>query len=148
MYFTFPARQWRESGDWGAVPQEGYSVLTHLPTSETQKEMETLTFVGNFDLQPTCNKSSQVAPTRPAAVVPVREEEGLTFVGNFTHPPNITQDEINALLNSTKAPVSGCAASHGVSSSQKTLPNPTLPRSSDSGMKRCAQPFTSKTIPR
>ena len=98
--------------------------VPHLRTVESH--------VGNFPLpQPTSVRSSQVAYTRPA---PVKKMGSLKFVGNFTHPPNITQDQLSALLNSKKVPISGCAASCSVATTQKTLHNPTMPHDSDGGI--------------
>ncbi|KAL2085770.1 hypothetical protein ACEWY4_019090 [Coilia grayii] len=115
------SKLYRESRDWYAGAQDEYCVMANLTTSRPH-------FVGNFNHpQPTSIRSSQVAPTRPAAVAPVRREEILTFVGNFTHPPNITQDQLLTLLNSAKTPDSGCVANHGVPSTMKGIPKPSLP---------------------
>ncbi|KAG5268251.1 hypothetical protein AALO_G00210000 [Alosa alosa] len=132
-------RHWRETGNFCAHPQDMSSVLVNLPIPVPQMEQETSTFTGNFPLQPASVRSSQVALTRPPAVAPVRVEESLTFVGNFTHAPDVTQDQLIALLGSARG--SGCAASHGVSSTQRIL-NPTLPRSSYSGNVKHAHPST------
>ncbi|XP_041924040.1 uncharacterized protein LOC121688489 isoform X2 [Alosa sapidissima] len=139
----FPAAlQRKECGDWCTVAQGVRSVTANvLLTSVPQKEVETITFVGNFPLQPTSVESSHLFPTRLAAAAPVRKES-LTFVGNFTHSPDVTQDQFIALLNSAEAPVSGNAASHGATSTQKTLLNPTMPLSSNSGIMKHNHPST------
>ncbi|XP_062395343.1 uncharacterized protein LOC134083177 [Sardina pilchardus] len=95
--------------------------MAKLPTSTPQH----LTLVGNGV------KSSRVAPPRPVAVAPARKEENLTFVGNFTHAPNITQDQLLALLNSQKGPDSGSAGIRGVPSAQKTPLHLTRPCGSE-----------------
>ncbi|KAL2085748.1 hypothetical protein ACEWY4_019068 [Coilia grayii] len=129
------SKYYKKSGDGYA--QGEYSVVANLNTSKPPKKMETLNL--NHP-QPTSIRSSQVAPTRPDAVAPVRREEILTFVGNFTHPPNITQDQLITLLNSAKTPNSGCVAKHGVSSTMKEIHNPTLHSSSNSGIMMHAHP--------
>ncbi|XP_041923922.1 uncharacterized protein LOC121688413 [Alosa sapidissima] len=117
------SKYWREYRHWCTVAQEEHNVMNSLSTSTATED--------NLPLQPT-------------AVAPVRQEESLTFVGNFTHPPGITQDEMIALLNSVKAqaPISENAGSHGVTSTQKTLLNPTMPRSSFSGNVKDTHPST------
>ncbi|KAL2085801.1 hypothetical protein ACEWY4_019121 [Coilia grayii] len=128
------SKLYRESRDWYAGAQDEYRVMANLTNSRPH-------FVGNFNHpQPTSIRSSQVAPTRPAAVAPVRREEILTFVGNFTHPPNITQDQLITLLNSAKTPNYGCVANHGVPSTMKGIPKPSLPGSSSSGMVKHTHP--------
>lgn len=146
MSFIIPGLLWRESGNHSALPQKMCRALANVPTSVPQKEMDTLTFAGNIPLQPTCVKSSQVVPITPTAVAPVQQEERLTFVGSFTHDPHVTQDQLIALLDSAKTPASGCGASHGVSFTQSTLLNPSVPLSSDSGTMRHTHPSTSKEI--
>ncbi|XP_041924041.1 uncharacterized protein LOC121688489 isoform X3 [Alosa sapidissima] len=132
---------------YSAPPSTATSVPTYPYVSGLgfpavpQKEVETITFVGNFPLQPTSVESSHLFPTRLAAAAPVRKES-LTFVGNFTHSPDVTQDQFIALLNSAEAPVSGNAASHGATSTQKTLLNPTMPLSSNSGIMKHNHPST------
>ncbi|XP_041943894.1 uncharacterized protein LOC121706315 isoform X2 [Alosa sapidissima] len=133
------SKYWRESGDRCAVVQEEHHGMVKLPISTPQH----LTFVANVNHpQPISVKSNQVAPPRPVAVAPVRKEENLTFVGNFTHAPNITQDQLFALLNSQKAPVSGSAGIRGVASTQKTPVNLTWPCNRGSEIMKHAYPST------
>ncbi|KAL2103837.1 hypothetical protein ACEWY4_000705 [Coilia grayii] len=132
------SRYWKESKNWQAVAQEQYSGVTKLLTSAPQ----TLRFVGNFHPQST---SSQVAPTRPV-VTPVGKEERLTFVGNFTHPPHVIQDQLITLLNHRQAPVSGSTAIHGVSYTQKSLPNLTLLQRGNCGIMHHTGPSTTVNV--
>ncbi|KAL2085782.1 hypothetical protein ACEWY4_019102 [Coilia grayii] len=134
------SKLYRESRDWYAGAQDEYRVMANLTNSRPH-------FVGNFNHpQPPSISSSQVAPTRPAAVAPVRREEILTFVGNFTHPPNITQDQLITLLNSAKTPNYGCVANHGVPSTMKGIPKPSLPGSSSSGMVKHTHPSMTVSV--
>lgn len=107
--------------------------MTSLSTSTN--EMETLTFVADIP-QRTNVETCQVVPTTsPIAVTPARNEGSLRFVGTFSHTPDVTQNDIIAMLKSAKA------------SSQETLLNPSLPSSSNSGVTReHTHPSASKTI--
>ncbi|XP_062377939.1 uncharacterized protein LOC134066590 [Sardina pilchardus] len=135
------SKYWREFRDLPTVAQQEHTVQES--TSIATEEVETLTIMDNLHLQPTISgRSSQMVPNSRTAVAPVRQEENLTFVGNFTHPPGITQDEMIALLSSAKAPISGNAARHGATSTQKTLLNPTMPRSSGCGNVKHTHPST------
>ncbi|KAL2103695.1 hypothetical protein ACEWY4_000563 [Coilia grayii] len=136
------SRFWKESKNWQAVAQEQYMGVTKLPTSAPQ----TLRFVGNFSHpQPTSVRSNQVAPTRPVGTS-VRKEESLTFVWNFTHPPHVTQDQLITLLNHRQASVPGSTVIHGVSSTQKSLPNPTLLQGSNCGIMHHAGTSTTVNV--
>ena len=148
IWLMFTGLHRRVYGNWYPLPQQNYTCTTNVgnPPVAPLRSVETLTHVGNFPLpQPTSVWSSQVAYTRPA---PERKMGSLKLVGNFTHPPNITQDQLIALLNSKKAPIAGCAASCNFTTTQKTLHSPTMPHDSDSGIIRYDQTSSGKEIPR